>query len=46
MLPRKTLVELAGLGLVLAVCALGIMQWALGTLGEPAARSMGLVTFA
>ena len=45
LLPRRTLLGLAGLGLVLAVCSLGIMQWAQGSLGEPAARSLGLVTF-
>jgi P-type Ca2+ transporter type 2C len=45
LLPRRTLLGLAGLGLVLAVCTLGIMQWAQGPLGEPAARSLGLVTF-
>ena len=45
LLPRRTLFGLAGLGLVMAVCSLGVMQWAQGTLGEPVARSMGLVTF-
>ena len=45
LLPRRTLLGLAGLGLVLAVCSLGIMQWAQGTLGESVARSLGLVTF-
>jgi P-type Ca2+ transporter type 2C len=45
-LPRRTLFGLAALGLVLAVCTLGIMWSAQGTLGEPVARSMGLVTFA
>ena len=34
LLPRQTLLGLAGLGLVLAVCSLGIMQWAQGSLGR------------
>ena len=45
-LPTRTLLGMAGLGLVIAISTLGIMQWAQGTLGEPTARSMGLVTFA
>ena len=45
-LPRQKLIGLAGLGLVLAVCALGLMRWAQGMFDEPTARSMGLVTFA
>ena len=46
LLPRPTLFGLAGLGLVLAVCSLGIMEWAQSAFGEETARSMGLVTFA
>jgi P-type Ca2+ transporter type 2C len=45
-LPTRTLLGMAGLGLVMAVSTLGIMQWAQGPLGEPTARSLGLVTFA
>ena len=45
-LPRRTLFGLAGLGLVVAACTLGVMYSVQGTLGEPVARSMGLVTFA
>jgi P-type Ca2+ transporter type 2C len=45
-LPRSRLFALAGVGLVLAVCTLGVMQWAQGSLGETTARTMGLVTFA
>ena len=46
LLPRSALLKLAAFGLVMAVCSLGVMEWAQGSLGEPAARSMGLVTFA
>ena len=46
LLPRRALLKLAAFGLVMAVCSLGVMEWAQGTLGEPTARSMGLVTFA
>jgi P-type Ca2+ transporter type 2C len=44
-LPRSRLFALAGIGLVLAVCTLGVMQWAQGPLGDATARTMGLVTF-
>ena len=46
LLPRSALLKLAAFGLVMAACSLGVMQWAQGSLGEPTARSMGLVTFA
>jgi Ca2+-transporting ATPase len=45
-LPTRTLLAMAGLGLVITLSTLGIMEWAQGTLGEPMARTMGLVTFA
>jgi Ca2+-transporting ATPase len=46
LLPRPMLIGLAGLGLVLAICTLGVSEWAQATgLGETVARSMGLVTF-
>src|SRR5262249_44257512 len=44
-LPNRTLLGMAGLGLVTAICTLAVMQTVQGTLGEPTARSMGLVTF-
>jgi Ca2+-transporting ATPase len=45
LLPRPLLIGLAGLGLVLAISTLGVMEWAQAGLGETVARSMGLVTF-
>ena len=45
-LPRPKLLSLAAIGLVLAVCTLGVMQWAQAPLGDTVARSMGVVTFA
>jgi Ca2+-transporting ATPase len=45
LLPRPLLIGLAGLGLVLAISTLGVMEWAQAGLGEMVARSMGLVTF-
>jgi Ca2+-transporting ATPase len=43
-LPRSTLMAVVGLGLVIAVGALG-MQWVQSSQGEVVARTMGLVTF-
>jgi Ca2+-transporting ATPase len=45
-LPTRTLIGMAGLGLVIAVCTLGVMEWAQQTgSDETMARTMGLVTF-
>jgi Ca2+-transporting ATPase len=45
-LPTRSLVGLAGFGLVITLSTLGVMAWAQPSLGEPVARSLGLVTFA
>jgi Ca2+-transporting ATPase len=45
LLPRPLLIGLAGVGLVLAISSLGVMEWAQAGLGETVARTMGLVTF-
>jgi Ca2+-transporting ATPase len=44
-LPTRTLLGMAGLGLVIAVCALGVMEWAQGTSDQTTARTLGFVTF-
>jgi Ca2+-transporting ATPase len=44
-LPTKSLAAMALLGLVIAVCALAVMETFQASLGETVARSMGLVTF-
>jgi Ca2+-transporting ATPase len=44
-LPTRSLVGMAGLGLVIAASTLFIMEATQATLGEMVARSMGLVTF-
>jgi Ca2+-transporting ATPase len=43
-LPRKSLMAVVGLGLVIAASTLGI-QWAFAPQGDALARSMGFVTF-
>jgi Ca2+-transporting ATPase len=45
-LPRRHLITLAGIGLVMAASILVVMNWADALYGESVARSMGLVTFA
>jgi Ca2+-transporting ATPase len=44
-LPRLLLFRLAGQGLILAICTLGVMEWGQGPLGETLARTLGFVTF-
>jgi Ca2+-transporting ATPase len=45
-LPRRHLITLAGIGLVMAASILVVMSWADPLYGDAVARSMGLVTFA
>jgi Ca2+-transporting ATPase len=45
-LPRRHLITLAGIGLVMAASILVVMNWADPLYGDAIARSMGLVTFA
>jgi Ca2+-transporting ATPase len=44
-LPPRTLVGMAAYGLVIAVCALGVMTWAQATSDITTARTLGFVTF-
>jgi Ca2+-transporting ATPase len=44
-LPRRLMVWLVFVGLVMAVMTLGTITWATAQFGEPVARSMGVVVF-
>ena len=44
-LPRRLLVWVVLIGLVMAVATLGVIAWATPVYGEQAARTMGLITF-